>query len=219
MFATKVKGVAQAVLWLCVAAVVVALSFVDVTPLLGAHQKGLSLTSIFMPLTGTFVGWLAPLVTFLRGLIAFTKTGSYWSFCLYLPGLFAAWAWRSRNFFLHFVVPLACMFIFVMHPQGAGAPLYALYWLIPACLWVTDGRSLFERALATTFIAHAVGSIVWLYAYNIPASLWNSLVVVVLFERLLFALALVSVYNTAHIVFFTLQSYVNGRFLKGWNGR
>lgn len=218
MFTTKVKGIAQVAFWLSVTAVVVALSYIDITPLLGVDQKGISLASVFMPLTGSFAVWFAPATALVRSLVAFVQTGSYWSFLLYLPGLFAALAWRSTSFVIHCLVPFTCMIAFVMHAQGAGAPFYTLYWLIPIGLWFSGSRALFARALASTFVAHAIGSLVWLNAYSIPSAVWNSLIPIVIFERLLFALALVSVYNTAHIVLSALQTYASGSVLKGWNG-
>lgn len=217
MFTTKVKGIAQVALWLSITAVLVALSYIDVMPLFGAHQKSISLASVFMPLTGLCAGWVTPVITLVRSLFSFATTGSYWSFFLYVPSLFAAFAWRSRSFFFHVITPLTCMVLFIMHPQGAGAPLYTLYWLIPVGIWLSGSRLLLSRALASTFVAHAVGSVVWLNAYNIPSATWITLIPVVLFERLLFALALVSVYNTAHKVLSSLQSYTGGRILKGWN--
>ncbi len=217
MFTTKVKGIAQIAFWLSMTVVVIALSHVNVVPLFGVHQKSLSLASVLMPLAGVLVSWVAPFIAGGRSFIAFALTGSYWSFGLYLPGLFGALAWRSKNIVIHCVVPLACMFLFIMHTQGAGAPLYTTYWLIPVALWFVGRNSLLERALASTFVAHAIGSVVWLYAYSIPSHVWHSLIPVVFFERLLFALALVSVYKTAHIIVATLQFYRGRRLLKGWN--
>ena len=41
-----------------------------------------------------------------------------------------------------------------------------------------------------TFTAHAVGSVAFLYAFNIPAATWMALIPVVAFERGLFALGI-----------------------------
>lgn len=220
MLTTKVKGIGQMAVWFALSMVLIALSFVDVTPLFGVSQKALSVGSLLMPLTGALTGWLAFFVAATRSAFGFFSTGSYLSFALYLPGLCAALAWRSNSRLLHVLLPLACMFAFVAHPQGAQAVFYSMYWLVPVVLSLACyNRTLFGRALAATFIAHAVGSVVWLYAYAIPAAVWNSLIPVVLFERLLFALALVSVYNTAHVVVSIVQSHVSRRYLQVWKKR
>lgn len=217
MLNTKVKGIGHIALWLCVSAALIALSWIDITPLFGVSQKSLSLGSVLMPLMGGFSGWVALFVALVRGGNSYLQTGSYLAFIFYLPGLCASGAWRSKTIVLHVLVPLACMVAFVMHPEGAAAPLYALYWLIPVALWFVKNHTLFGRAVAATFVAHAVGSVIWLYVYAISAQTWNALIPVVFFERLLFALALVSVYNTAHVLFGVMQSHYNWRFLKGWN--
>src|SRR3989338_1676241 len=48
-------------------------------------------------------------------------------------------------------------------------------------------NNLFIKSLGATFTAHAVGGMMWIWAFNLPASIWNSLIPVVITERLLFA--------------------------------
>ncbi len=217
MFTIKVKGVSSFAFWMCMSIGIIALSSIDITPLFGVSQKSLTLGSLLMPLAGSLAFWFAPAVAVLRTLCAFATTGSYLALFLYIPGFCGALAWRSTNLLMHIIVPLSCMIAFILHPQGHDAWVYTLYWLIPIALFFVRTPSLFKRALAATFITHAVGSVLWLYMYAIPTHVWHSLLFVVPVERLLFALALVSVYNTAHVVLSILQLQRKGRFIQRWN--
>ena len=48
-------------------------------------------------------------------------------------------------------------------------------------------RSLIARTLGTTFAAHAVGGALWVWFVGLPASVWQSLIPIVIRERLIFA--------------------------------
>jgi hypothetical protein len=86
------------------------------------------------------------------------------------------------------------MAAFIIHPVGSSAPLYTLYWLIPAVISLSGCSSVFLRSLASTFVAHAIGSIIWLHTHTITADMWNGLIGVVWAERMLFALSMTAVY-------------------------
>jgi hypothetical protein len=97
---------------------------------------------------------------------------------------------------LHAALPLTCILLFVTHPTGQHASLYACYWLIPLTLWALRIAKLTTNntwlnstinALQSTFVAHAVGGIIWLYAVPMTAAQWLCLVPVVAVERLLIA--------------------------------
>lgn len=47
--------------------------------------------------------------------------------------------------------------------------------------------SMVTRALSASFLAHGVGSVIWLYTKIIPAEVWISLIPIVICERLLMA--------------------------------
>src|SRR5216684_1589321 len=70
--------------------------------------------------------------------------------------------WATNHYTIRLLLPIACMGLFVIHPIGAQAFVYSLYWLIPVILYFIPQRSLFLQALGSTFIAHAVGSVIWL---------------------------------------------------------
>jgi len=49
---------------------------------------------------------------------------------------------------------------------------------------------MFLNVLGSTFVAHAVGSTIWLYTIGMNASVWNALIPIVALERLSMALAI-----------------------------
>jgi hypothetical protein len=52
-------------------------------------------------------------------------------------------------------------------------------------------KSLFLQSLASTFIAHAVGSVIWVYANPMTPQMWTGLIPVVFVERMVIAAGLV----------------------------
>ncbi len=50
------------------------------------------------------------------------------------------------------------------------------------------------HCLASTFIAHSVGSVLWLYTGTMSAAVWMSLIPVVAIERFVFAGGMMVVY-------------------------
>lgn len=84
-------------------------------------------------------------------------------------------------------VPAICILAFMVHPIGRQVPYYPLmFWWIPVVAYFKR-NNLFLKSLGATFTAHAVGSTAFLYALNLPASVWQSLPPIVICERLLFA--------------------------------
>ncbi|OGE25300.1 hypothetical protein A3C26_04115 [Candidatus Daviesbacteria bacterium RIFCSPHIGHO2_02_FULL_39_12] len=84
-------------------------------------------------------------------------------------------------------IPIVCILAFIAHPIGRQVFYYALmFWTIPVLAYFKR-NNLFIKSLGATFTAHAVGGMMWIWAFNLPASIWNSLIPVVITERLLFA--------------------------------
>ena len=95
------------------------------------------------------------------------------------------------NFIFRVILPIFAIVTFVMHPVGQQAYLYSFYWLIPIFLYFIKDNSIFTKALTTTFIAHAIGSLMWLYFIPMTSVQWLSLIPVVAIERLVFASGMV----------------------------
>lgn len=101
-----------------------------------------------------------------------------------LPLFFGAYAYQKRTVFVNLVLPLVCMILFGIHPIGSAALPYTLYWLIPVFLFFRSNTNV-SRAVSSVFVMHAVGSVIWLYAADIPATTWMALIPLVAVERLI----------------------------------
>jgi hypothetical protein len=105
------------------------------------------------------------------------------------PMVFAAFYFGSKTKKTA-LVPLACMALFVLHPVGQQSWLYSLYWLVPVAGVLVFKDNLFVKSLGTTFTAHAVGSVAFLYAFGMTPEFWLALIPLVFVERVLFALGI-----------------------------
>lgn len=113
--------------------------------------------------------------------------------CLHkTPLLFATMTLLQRHVVLYVGLPVSAMILFVLHPIGLQAWWYAGYWFIPMLIYFFVQDSIYSRACAASFVAHAIGSIIWLYQGCIPAEVWMALIPVVAIERLLIAAGMVS---------------------------
>jgi len=147
--------------------------------------------------------WAVDLFFLIRQLIhlMFFKTVSlsFLAFCI--PGLCASLYWSTRHYSIRLLLPIVCMGLFIIHPVGAQAFAYSL-------LLVDSSRSIFlfhkdfsfYKPLAV-FIAHAVGSVIWLYTVPMTAAMWMDLCAIVLFERIAFALGMVVTYHVISFIF------------------
>jgi len=97
-------------------------------------------------------------------------------------------------------VPVMCMMLFVSHPTGLRAFAYALFWVIPVAIYFIRSRHIFLDALASAFIAHAVGSVIWVYTVDMSAYAYYALIPVVFFERLTIACGIFVLYKFAHFL-------------------
>lgn len=83
-------------------------------------------------------------------------------------------------------VPVLAMLAFWINPTGREVWYYALYWLIPLALWPYR-RQLFVRSMGATFTAHALGGAAFVWLMPTTATLWQSLLPLVIVERIAFA--------------------------------
>ncbi|MFH1286599.1 MAG: hypothetical protein ABII02_02510 [Candidatus Magasanikbacteria bacterium] len=118
----------------------------------------------------------------------------------FLPMLFAVLYFTKQSKWI-LVVPGVAMIAFWAHPEGRAAWYYALYWLIPFVSYIFYKKYLFARALGTTFTAHSVGSVLFLWVMNLPAEVWTGLVPVVWKERGLMAIGICLTYMLFNYAF------------------
>lgn len=104
-----------------------------------------------------------------------------------VPTIFASLALRYWDYKIAVIIPVCAMFLFWMHPTGAEVFYYAWYWFIPGIIYFVEKDTMITRAFIASFVSHAVGSVIWLYTREIPAFLWDALVPIVIFERIMIA--------------------------------
>ena len=169
--------------------------------LVGTQMASFSLAHCLVPLIGLVTGGIGALAFFsLRTLFAFGALTSFSSLLLacHLPTLASAlylaafnkshYSISTRKKILLASIAVSCMILFNLHPVGAVAGLYSLFWLIPLASLALPHQNLFIHMLGSTFTAHAVGSVIWLYAGLVPnPETWLALIPVVVLERILFA--------------------------------
>ncbi len=96
---------------------------------------------------------------------------------------------KDKNSKLILAIPVISILVFLAHPTGRSVWYYTLFWIIPLLAYYKRDN-LFIKSLGTTFTAHSVGGAAWIWAFNLPATVWNSLIPVVIQERLLFAVGI-----------------------------
>ena len=174
-------------------------SLLKVSFIIGSFMTFFSMTPMITPLSGLFGGLSGSCAVFGIGLLLkllFFKSLPLKILVYHVPGFFGALYLARSGSLIRLWVPLICMLLFIVHPVGGAAWVYSLYWLIPVILYFLPHNNLFLRCLGSTFVAHAVGSVMWLYMTGMPATAWLALIPVVAAERLTFAAGTVVLYKT-----------------------
>lgn len=172
------------------------LAHIKISFLVGTQTAHFSLAHCLIPLVGLFAGSLG--ISCFFGLRTLITTSHSLLIACHLPSVAAALYLAtfnknkntislSKKLFLS-LIPLTCMILFNLHPVGNQAFTYSFFWLIPLATLIIPHTNLFFHMLGSTFTAHAVGSVLWLYAGLIPdPQTWVYLIPVVALERVLFA--------------------------------
>ncbi len=115
---------------------------------------------------------------------------------------------RFLDIGIRIIVPLLCMVSFMIHPVGREAYLFILYWFVPIILCLVEifipdvSANIVSRTMLTawssTFVAHALGSVMWLYTMPMDASMWQALIPIVALERCVFATSMTGIYLAWH---------------------
>lgn len=183
-----------------------------VGPITGTMQGFFSMNHAILPLLGAFCGSfgsIAYIVTKLCTNVCMLKT-------LYIPlsqvGLgtcAASLYWAKERYMVRIGIPALCFALFVLHPVGCGAVAYACLWFIPIFMAIFAPRNVFCSSLASTFTAHAVGSVIHLYTINaMCAEQWHALIMIALCERLIFACGMTIMYTLIHNGLQALKAYI-----------
>lgn len=175
--------------------------FVKISAIFGSCFAYFSVADLLMPLTGAVSLGFAGFIAATRCAIRVLLLSQPLSVLVYhIPGLCASAYWAVENKIIALLLPAACMTAFLVHPVGVQAAPYVLYWLIPMVLYFMPKRTVFTDALSSTFIAHCVGSVIWLYANPLTPAFWLGLIPVVAVERFVFALGMTGLYYVGSFI-------------------
>lgn len=179
----------------------------------GSHNGFFTANALFGPMIGIFAGtYFAIFAIFVRTLLRmFLGLSNPFTYLLYhIPGLCAVASWRSSSTIINLGIPFLCMFLFWLHPVGLIAWPYACYWIIPIAISASRKQNIFLKSVTSTFVAHAVGSVLWIYTINMSAVEWYALIPIVFFERLFFAIGMTVSYH----IFVWLRSHMKQEAVK-----
>lgn len=189
-------------------------SFIKCSFIVGSMTAFFSGVNAITPLAGAFGGGLgAAVFCAIRMIFSLCVGGGlpFKMFAYYIPGFVAGLSWAYPSFVLRVALPLTCMILFIAHPVGAQSFAYSLYWLIPVILYFMPQKNTFFTALSSTFVAHALGAVIWLYALSMTPEVWNSLIPIVAIERLLFAAGMVVMHKGIAIAFARIDAFARVR--------
>jgi len=164
-----------------------------VSAVLGGEKYQFTLDQLFAPTIGAFAGAGigAGLIIIANAAKALVFGISNWFDIARIFTLaFAAYYFaQKKEDIVSAVVPLGAMALFVLHPVGREAWFFSLFWLIPvvASFYRTN---LLARSFGSTFTAHSIGTVAFLYTFSTTPAFWIALIPIVVVERLLFGLGI-----------------------------
>lgn len=164
--------------------------------IVGSKMAFFAPAAVLLPLAGAFGGVMGSFGMLGIGLVTryfFFSTMPLVFLAYHLPGFFAALYWATNSKLMRILPIILCAALFLVHPVGLQSAWYSLFWLIPVIASFYAG--LFFSALGSAFTAHAVGTIVWLYAGQLSGADFALLVPVVIVERLMISVAMVLAYK------------------------
>lgn len=184
-----------------------------VSCIVGSMSAFFSGSAMIVPLSGAFGGVMGATGVFALTLLMkllFFGVLSFKYLAYHIPGYFASLYWASQSRVMRGAVPVVCMILFIAHPVGLQAFAYTFYWLIPIALQFFNKKTVFLDSVGSTLTAHAVGSVIWLYAMPMTPLIWIGLIPVVFVERLAFALGMTLAYHAL--------SWMRSKVTAGYHG-
>lgn len=178
-------------------------SFAKFSFIVGSQTAFFAPAAVLLPLAGAFGGVMGSFSMLGMGLLMralFVGAMPLAFLAYHLPGFCASLYWGSNSKLVKVVPALLCTVLFLAHPVGAQSAWYSLFWLAPIiAAYLPYG--LLSTALGSSFTAHAVGTVVWLYAGLLHTHDFVLLVPVVIVERLMIAVAMVLAYKAIEFAY------------------
>jgi len=185
------------------AAFISLISKLKISFIIGSKMAFFGASHCISPLIGYYSGATTTFLTFFMRTIIFALMSTslpITSLFYHIPTLCASLYFATytstnnilRNRLAMATIPILCFMLFYLHPIGNQALAYTFFWLIPLLSLLITHKNIFIHALASTFIAHAVGSVIWIYTIGPKtAAAWLALIPIVIIERVLFASGMV----------------------------
>lgn len=171
----------------CVAALV---TFLPFNFIVGSHAAFFSYATMAIPALG-YEHSLFYVILYIFTKSLFSLSIPFVFFLRRLPLVVATLALQKKTFHFFVILPILAMMLFSIHPVGGQVFYYSWYWFIPIGCYFFVQDTMPSRALAASFIAHAIGSVIWLYLGQIPAHVWHGLIPLVIVERLIIAVGMI----------------------------
>ena len=196
---------------------------INFSQIVGQQKQYFTFFQFIGPICGRFLGIFGVIAVFISQIISYLIIGKEFSFVNIIrlfPMVFAVIYFSKRSFKnLNLekavaIIPLLCMILFWLHPIGNKAWFYALYWLIPSIAAFTRlNKNLFFNSLGATFVAHAIGSTIWLYSFDMSAAMWIMLIPIVAIERISFAAGISLSYLIINTFLCKIEVYLPEKFV------
>lgn len=189
-------------------------SFFKTSFMVGSKFAFFSAVNCVMPLSGIFAGYTGIFFITMTRLLFLIFCSSTMIMVNTIPSFIASIYATTNSKIMQCLISVICMMLFLLHPEGSMAKLYTLYWIIPIVVSLFFNQYLYLRFLGTTFTAHAVGSVLFLYQTNMSSLYWNGLIPVVIFERLLFTAGMIITYHIFNKIFHMVEQSIDVKTLK-----
>ena len=164
---------------------------ISISHIIGSSQS-FTLFEFLGPIGGMFLGPIlgavSAFVVYALNIFVFHKQLDFLAIALFLPPVLAAAYFGLKNKAIAIVFPI-CIALFILNPIGRQAWMYSAIWLIPFIATFAKKR-LILNSLGATFTAHAVGSVIFLYAFGLTPAIWMALIPVVFIERGFFTIGI-----------------------------
>ncbi len=184
-------------------------SLIPIRPFLAGGQLPFTAFEFVGPLGGVFIAPLAGAIAAVAAkgagfAIASAAVSTFALARLVTPGFAALYLGSKSPWIL--LAPLVAIVGFLLNPIGQQAPVITLVWAAAIALWPLR-QFFFARALGATLTAHAVGGLLFVWLVPTKIAFWQTLPLIVVGERLVFALGL----TLAYVVIKELSAKVAAR--------